>query len=245
MPGRRPLQTKEDPAKFKTRAWGSTFMDHEVHGDKILSFPRPSYEMHLKNDAQIRRLISKRAGALVEAGALNIVPREFRERRGNIHAVSEFRPVHSLDEFLKTASRNERGEAFRSIMEQLAHLHSRANVAHLDLYDLRKGASDNVVMWKGKVPHFTDFGIGMDLRQGRGLVSYAPSKMLDDINDVITVFCGGRFEPPAELDLRAGLEAYSRILRESLGEKLFGSLRGPESETMSEALDAMRKKYLT
>lgn len=181
----------------------------------------------------------------MEAGALNIVPREFRERRGNIHAVSEFRPVPSLVEFLATASRNERGEAFRSVMEQLAHLHSRANVAHLDLYDLRKGASDNVVMWKGNVPHFTDFGIGMDLRQGRGLVPYAPSKMLDDVGDVITIFCSGRFEPPNESDLRAGLEAYSRILKKGLGKTSFESLRGPESETMSEALGMMRKKYLT
>ena len=183
-------------------------------------------------DEHITQLLLQRAKRngedWIKEGKIRIVPNIFfrytRKRKGGsvvtdkdgkaievMGAFGENRPGLTLDQFLReSSSSKDKKRVYMSLMRQIARLHS-LDIVHKDVRK-RPGGS-NVLIWDGKNPHFSDFGLAVDLRRsdGNGLIHSAESDMLSSVD---------LFKDHLDRDsLEHGMDAYSTVLRRNSDRK--------------------------
>lgn len=179
-----------------------------------------SFEAHSMADATIHDLIVQRAGGLVRAGKLRIVPATYQWQtvntkkgpRKHVQKWSTHRDVRDLWEILTTTkSKGPIKRAYLQVMRQLAYLHSAANVTH---GDMDKIGSSNVLFWDKKNAHLHDFGNGQDLRKFMGEggnPKIVKALMMMDVRGVLPQFLGRL----SREDFHEGVRSYSNILKKS------------------------------
>jgi len=162
---------------------------------------------HSVQDARIHELILDRVPLLVRDKRICVVPSTYQYNpNGVVNRWSVLKKGKSLDEVLKRASKETNMKCYRDVMRQLGYMHTQAQVTHQDIE--RQGGT-NLILWDGKRPYFTDFGVGTDLREVGIMSPKSKEQMLYDVDSAARLF--QTYVSRTSLD--PGFKAYCAVLR--------------------------------